>query len=231
MLSQTRYYNRFGHEFKEAILSCPQPQWWTTDYEEKGRIFREMKERIAQQEALIDAYFTPALPVLDVGCGFGRQAFLLAKKGFSVSGIDTSRAFVDIAAALFRQHRLQGRFLCLDVLSQPLNERFAQVLLLDVLEHISPPQRKPFLEKIAGLLPPEGILLLSLPQVKKRWRSQVNNNFRKAVTQHLSFFRNHEEHPYPVPQEKETKNLLQKHFHLLYSNTANETGYYAVKKL
>lgn len=231
MSSQTRYYNRFGREFKEAILACPQPQWWTTDYEAKGRIFAEMKERIAQQEALIDAYFSPSLPVLDVGCGFGRQAFLLAKKGFAVTGTDTSKAFVGIATALFRQHRLQGRFLCLDVLSQPLNERFAQALLLDVLEHIPPSQRRPFMEKMAGLLQPEGLLLLSLPHVKKRWRSQLNNNVRKAVTQHLSFFRNSEEHPYPVPQEKQMKDLLKKHFHLLYSNTTAETDYYAVKKV
>ena len=230
MPAQTDYYNRFGNEFREAILACPEPHLWATDYEEKGRIYREIKERIAQQESLIDAHFNTAFPVLDVGCGFGRQAWLLAKKGFAVTGTDTSETFIQIAESLFEKHHLQGHFLCLDLLTQSLNEVFTQVLLFDVLEHIKPFQRKVFLEKIAAAMEPKGMLLLSLPQVKKRWRSQVNNNLRKAVTQYLPFFQNIEEHPYPIPREKDIVLLSQNQFRILQSTATTETTYYVLER-
>jgi hypothetical protein len=51
------------------------------------------------------------------------------------------------------------------------------------------------------------LLLLSVPHVKSRLRSQLNNRLRKAVTQHLPIFRNREEHPYPVPQFADIKRI------------------------
>lgn len=231
MPSQVEYYNRFGRSFKAFILACPEPHLWTTDYGEKGRVYREMKARLARQEELIDAYFTNALPVLDAGCGFGRQAWLLAKKGYTVTGTDTSEVFIETAKELFHQHKLHGRFLCLDVLTQNLNETFKQVLLLDVLEHIKPSLRNVFMQKTASITEPKGVLLLSVPHVKKRWRSQVNNNLRKAITQHLSFFQNSEEHPYPVPHQKEIMRLIENRFHLLEFLPTAETDYYALERL
>lgn len=41
----------------------------------------------------------PGMRVLDVGCGPGRHAHLLAKRGLEVLGIDISQRFVDLAAA------------------------------------------------------------------------------------------------------------------------------------
>ena len=80
MTEQIDYYNRFGKEHKSAILNCPEPHLWTTDYEQKGRIYVEMKERIEKQQEFVARYFDKTFPVLDIGCGFGRQAYLLAKK-------------------------------------------------------------------------------------------------------------------------------------------------------
>jgi SAM-dependent methyltransferase len=39
----------------------------------------------------------PGMRVLDVGCGPGRHAYLLAERGFVVHGIDISQRFVDLA--------------------------------------------------------------------------------------------------------------------------------------
>lgn len=41
----------------------------------------------------------PGMRVLDVGCGPGRHAHELARRGISVHGIDISRRFVDLATA------------------------------------------------------------------------------------------------------------------------------------
>ena len=40
---------------------------------------------------------TPGMRVLDVGCGPGRHAYLMAEQGIVVHGIDISRRFVDLA--------------------------------------------------------------------------------------------------------------------------------------
>ena len=42
-------------------------------------------------------HLTPGMRVLDVGCGPGRHAYELAKRGFIVHGIDISHTFVEIA--------------------------------------------------------------------------------------------------------------------------------------
>ena len=76
-----------------------------------------MKKRIDQQKELIAEYFTNKFTVLDIGCGFGRQAVLLAKMGFKVTGTDTSDVFIQIASKLFEKNNYKGEFLCTDIIS------------------------------------------------------------------------------------------------------------------
>lgn len=230
MPSQIEYYNRFGEAFKEQIIACPEPHLWTTDYAEKGRVYREIKDRIEQQERLINQYFTKGQEVLDIGCGFGRQAYILAVKGFALTGTDTSPVFIQIAQALFEKHNLSGSFFCTDVTNDNTINSFDQLLLLDVLEHIQPLSRKRFMDRIASLTNAKGRLILSLPHVKKRLTSQLNNRLRKQLTQHFSFFRNLEEHPYPIPQFREIVKTTEKHFTLLEQKTTSLTDYYVFEK-
>ena len=230
MAEQVDYYNHFGEQNKSGILSCPEPHLWTTDYEAKGRMYEEMKKRIKTQEELIDKYFDKQFPVLDVGCGFGRQAYLLAKKGFKIVGTDTSKVFIDIAGELFQKHEYKGKFLCADIMKTSLDNSFRQILLLDVLEHVSPSQRNTFIRRLHGLTVQRGVLILSLPHVKKRLSSQINNRVRKAITQHLSFFKNFEEHPYPIPQKREIINLTSKYYIVTGFHESKESDYYIFEK-
>jgi SAM-dependent methyltransferase len=49
---------------------------------------------------LVDALgLAPGMRVLDVGCGPGRHAHALARRGIEVVGVDISQRFVDLAAA------------------------------------------------------------------------------------------------------------------------------------
>jgi SAM-dependent methyltransferase len=53
----------------------------------------------------------PGARVLDVGCGTGRHAIELGRRGIAVHGIDISRRFIDIArsrASDEREHRMGG---------------------------------------------------------------------------------------------------------------------------
>jgi len=52
--------------------------------------------------------------VLDIGCGTGSHSVLLAKKGFSITGIDKSKQALDIARKKFDSNNQKGEFLIKD---------------------------------------------------------------------------------------------------------------------
>ena len=57
----------------------------------------------------------PGQRILDVGCGPGRHALALARRGFDVTGIDLSPDFVALAADAAAREDLSARFAVLDV--------------------------------------------------------------------------------------------------------------------
>lgn len=58
------------------------------------------KGTVQEVDWLIDGLgLRPGMRVLDVGCGPGRHAHELARRGFTVHGIDISQRFVDLAVA------------------------------------------------------------------------------------------------------------------------------------
>lgn len=230
MPGQVNYYNHFGELYEDSILSCPEPELWTTDYKEKGRIYKEIKQRIEQQQQLILTYFDKNIPVLDIGCGFGRQAVLLAKNGFDVTGIDTSDVFIRIAQKLFEHHNYKGSFFCTDPVSEVIHGKYKQLLLLDVLEHIRPVKRSLLIKNIYEMAEPGAVLIISLPHVKSRLTSQLNNNVRRRITQHFPYFLNKEEHPYPVPQKRDIYRLITGSFTLNKFIESEETDYYVLQR-
>jgi 2-polyprenyl-3-methyl-5-hydroxy-6-metoxy-1,4-benzoquinol methylase len=230
MSDQVEYYNHFGKLNKTAILTCPEPELWTTDYNEKGRIYNEMLERTRHQTSLIDEFFSNQHSVLDAGCGFGRQAFILAKKGFSVVGVDNSQIFIELATELFERHHLHARFFHGDLMEVSLGQ-FSQLILFDVLEHISPAARRTFLKKLNALSVPDATLIVSVPHLKKRFTSQLNNKLRKKITQHFSYFLAREEHPYPVPTRADITRLTSELYTIVKFEQSPVTDFYVLRKL
>jgi 2-polyprenyl-3-methyl-5-hydroxy-6-metoxy-1,4-benzoquinol methylase len=228
---QVEYYNHFALANRELILSCPEPEFWTTDYQEKGRVYREMLERIEQQRQLIATYFNKQDKILDIGCGFGRQACMLARNGYKVVGTDTSNAFIKIAEALFDKHGYSGEFVCTDITSEnKISGSYRQVLLLDVLEHIRTSRRGIIFKKLHELSSPGATLIVSLPHVKKRLSSQLNNRVRRAITQHFAYFMQKEEHPYPVPGKSKIIKLAKGYFVLNAFVNSAATDYYVFNR-
>ena len=230
MSDQVEYYNHFGELYKTAILTCPEPEFWTTDYQEKGRIYVEMRERVSRQAALVEKFFSTEFPVLDVGCGFGRQAMLLAKKGFSVVGADSSKIFIEIATELFEERQLPGKFLN-DDLEDVSPNQFRQLILFDVLEHIKVSSRRRFITKMHSLSLPCAVVIVSIPHLKKRVTSWVNNKLRRKITQNFSYFFIREEHPYPIPTAQDMRPLLKGLFTILIFEETPATDYYVLRKL
>jgi len=229
MPRQIDYYNRFAKTYKSEILNCPEPEFWTTDYSMKGRIYREISDRLSKQQELIEKYFSPSAPVLDIGCGFGRQSLMLAKKGYSITGIDTSEIFIEICVELFQKNNLRGEFISGELKDLSLNS-FSQAILFDVIEHIPDPQRKKFIREISLIISTGGVLLMSLPHLKKRLRTFLNNSFRKNITQYFTFFLKWEEHPYPIPGKNDVLRMIDPYFTLLEFEENLLTDYYALRR-
>ncbi|MEK7202228.1 MAG: class I SAM-dependent methyltransferase [Patescibacteria group bacterium] len=59
---------------------------------------------------IIKAMLTPHADVLDVGCGYGRIAILLAKDGYHVTGIDLSKKLIERARITVRKEKLSSIF-------------------------------------------------------------------------------------------------------------------------
>lgn len=230
MPDQVEYYNRFGELHREDILTCPEPEFWTTDYKNRGRVYTEMVQRIREQTSLVEEFFINKVPVLDIGCGFGRQAIVLAKKGFTVIGFDTSKTFIEIATELFSRHNLSGKFSSSN-LENLTPDKFSQIILFDVIEHIKPPLRSTFLKEIHSLSLPGAVVIVSLPHLKKRLPSRVNNSLRKRLTQHFSYFISREEHPYPIPTSQRLKKLIDGFFAILKFKETLFTDYYVMRKI
>jgi len=98
--------------------------------------------------------------------------------------------------------------------------------LLDVAEHIKPSKRKLFFKKIADLSNSGSVLIVSLPHVKNRPTSIINNRIRRSITQHLPYFLKREEHPYPIPKKWDILNMTVRNFSLLKFIESADTDYY-----
>ncbi len=66
--------------------------------------------------------------VLDLGCGAGRHALLLAKKGFTVTGVDQSAKLLSVAAEEAKKNGLHATFIRDDIRTVHFHEKFNLIL-------------------------------------------------------------------------------------------------------
>jgi 2-polyprenyl-3-methyl-5-hydroxy-6-metoxy-1,4-benzoquinol methylase len=222
MSNQVDYYNQFATKHRYEILGSDDPSIWTTDIEQNGPIFQEMKKRIQRQKEHIVENFAVDKPVLDLGCGFGRQSFMMAKSGFRVVGVDNSSIFIEIADTLFDMHRLEGNFICSSILDFYTDEKFEQILLLDVLEHFKLNKRIMLLKHIAkNICSKNSKLLVTFPSTSEFSIRQKIDNLLKYFSYYQEM---DQEHPYYIPNKKGfyriTKDLFSIAQYQIYCSTA-----------
>jgi cyclopropane-fatty-acyl-phospholipid synthase len=103
----------------------------------------------------------PGMRVLDIGCGFGTLAITLARDyGVQVVGVTLSevqlaearRRAVEAGVAGQVEFRLQDY--------RTVEERFDRVVSVGMMEHVGLPHLRTFFQKVADLMPPEGVALI-----------------------------------------------------------------------
>jgi len=108
------------------------------------------------------ARFAGTCKVLDVGCGSGHGASLLAQEANRVVGIDSAPEAIFYAQKNYLRANLT--FALGDCRSLPFRDRiFDLVVMFEVIEHVA--EQKQSLSEIQRVLTPDGMLILSTPNV------------------------------------------------------------------
>jgi 2-polyprenyl-3-methyl-5-hydroxy-6-metoxy-1,4-benzoquinol methylase len=206
--NQIGYYDDFFATHESSILTSPDPTIWTRgeSTSDTGNAAREaMKQRVALQMDLCKSHLHSQSSTLDIGCGYGRQTVLLAELGLSVTGIDTSRAGISIAERLFSARSLPGNFLVGGIDQLPPNERYRNIVLFDVLEHVPCRARGSFVESVYRHIEPRGRVVVSVP-----WRPFLKmrlGNVARMLGLGLD-----KEHPFVLPSQSRVASLFANRF-------------------
>jgi len=128
--------------------------------------------KIREFGRLIRAYAKSGSEVLDVGCGDGRLAALLART-CRVSAFDYSSKAVEDNSRLHPT----VRFFCADALCSPPVEEVARydlVTCMDVIEHVPFEKQKSLVQHLAIFLKARGILVISTPDREQSLRYKTD---------------------------------------------------------
>jgi SAM-dependent methyltransferase len=102
--------------------------YWAPD---TGRVMAFTKGTEQEVEFLVDALaLMPGDRLLDVGCGPGRHALALARRGIDVVGIERSRDFLQLARRAAVAEHLSATFVELDVRELSYGGEFDAVICL-----------------------------------------------------------------------------------------------------
>ena len=107
-------------------------------------------------------YLTPGTPVLDLGCGLGRNAHYLATQGYDVSGVDFAKAAVTFCRQRFARFGLSGTFEqgSFDQIPFP-DDSFGGIACIAALDHVLIEQARAAMKEMRRVLRLGGAILLT----------------------------------------------------------------------
>lgn len=98
---------------------------WTLDIQDQSWV----EDTVHQVDFLIEKLaLRKGEKILDLACGFGRHALELSRRGFDVTGVDITPAYIDFATRQAQQEQLPAKFICADIRELSFDAEFDVVL-------------------------------------------------------------------------------------------------------
>jgi ubiquinone/menaquinone biosynthesis C-methylase UbiE len=152
--------------------------------EEYARKHRKIAERFGREFAqiLTERRFETGR-ILDVGCGFGATAIVLAQTipGCEIVGIDLSEPLLNLAMQASQSHGLGERvtFEKADAQQIPYDDdAFDAILNLQMLHIVADPIA--MLDEMERVLIPDGVLLMA--DIRRSWVGLLDKVFKSGLT-------------------------------------------------
>jgi SAM-dependent methyltransferase len=135
------------------------------------------KESNAIAAWLLERGVPPGADLLDAGCGTGRYAAELARRGYIVHGIDASRELIEVANQSVNEAPISASFAVGNILRQPAG-RYNAILCRGVLnDFIDEDRRAAVFGAFAQALRPAGVLILDV----REWEASAVRKDREPV--------------------------------------------------
>ncbi len=124
--------------------------------------------------------------VVDVACGEGYGSRLLSGVASSVTGIDIDSGTIGRAKQKYSAPNLT--YLVGSATNIPLEAAVADVVVsFETIEHISASDQKMMFDEVRRILKPEGIFLVSTPNLTSRFFAEGQNKFHQKEFSHSEF--------------------------------------------
>ena len=142
----------------DKLLANRNSDWWNEFYEDRAKpcpfFVESPDENLARW---IDEKFIRPGRAVDLGCGNGRNAIFLARRGFVVEGVDYSQKAIDWAGERVREAGVAVRLRCQSVFALEY-EAGSCDLVYDsgCFHHIPPHRRRTYVELVTEALRPGG---------------------------------------------------------------------------
>jgi 2-polyprenyl-3-methyl-5-hydroxy-6-metoxy-1,4-benzoquinol methylase len=146
---------------------------WDTSDEFIRSQGRNLRPRI--RYAIKIANLSPGMTVLDVGCGRGEVVLFCARHRIRAVGVDYSKEAISIAQRAKAAHNIEQqkriKFICDDIEKIDFDESFDRIFMLDLIEHLHDWELSKLFRVCAGMLKPNGILVIhTLPN---KWLYEI----------------------------------------------------------
>lgn len=118
----------------------------------------------------------PGESILDLYCGYGRHAIELAKQGYSVTGVDATQDFLDIAVQKAQKANVSITFTQKDMRELDYESNFTAIInMFAAFGYFTDDENANIIKLIAKALKPDGLFLIDL--LNRDW--MVRNNLNR----------------------------------------------------
>jgi len=170
VIEKKEYYEAYDDRYKQVHEKFLR---WFSDENSK------IVEEIMQKHNIVKN-----MDILEIGCGEGRDAFYLLKKGYNLTASDISKTVIDYCKTNYPEH--SESFIILNCLKDKINKKYDFIFAIAVLHMlVLDNDRNQFYRFIYEQLKDTGIALIcTMGDGKEEWLSDISTAFELQKRTH-----------------------------------------------